>query len=448
MTTLYIPNDDVLGLQLAANYVAGSGTMTLKAGQGARLTALPTLITVVVNADYQTGTGELGNKASYVVSAVAGDVLTVAVAAGSTDRNFSINDYVDCRPGAPYLTALNAAIAALQSATITVTAGTGLAGGGSPAPGGSVSLSIAAGGVGTAQLAAGAVTAAKIAPGTANELMGFDGSGNPTSIAAGGGITISGGVISATAGGGGTVTSVSVASANGFAGTVATATTTPAITITTTVAGLLKGNGTAISAATAGTDYVTPSGNITGTAANVTGVVSASNGGTGLSTYATGDMLYAGGATAIARLAGNTSATRQFLTGTGTGTAANAPAWATIAAADLPTVGLNITSHHGTITTDADGATVTFDLSVSDWHTVTLGGNRTLALSNPTVGQQFTLFLQQDATGSRTVTWFAGIRWAGGTAPTLTTTPSKGDLFTFKCIGAGSYLGVAAGLNF
>lgn len=56
-------------------------------------------------------------------------------------------------------------------------------------------------------------------------------------------------------GGSGTVTSVSVVSANGFAGTVATATTTPAITLTTTVTGLLKGNGTAISAAVANTDF-------------------------------------------------------------------------------------------------------------------------------------------------------------------------------------------------
>jgi hypothetical protein len=55
--------------------------------------------------------------------------------------------------------------------------------------------------------------------------------------------------------GSGTVTSVSVVSANGLAGTVATATTTPAITLSTTVTGLLKGNGTAISAATSGTDY-------------------------------------------------------------------------------------------------------------------------------------------------------------------------------------------------
>jgi len=53
----------------------------------------------------------------------------------------------------------------------------------------------------------------------------------------------------------GTVSSVSVVSANGLAGTVATATTTPAITLSTTVTGVLKGNGIAISAAASGTDY-------------------------------------------------------------------------------------------------------------------------------------------------------------------------------------------------
>jgi len=58
----------------------------------------------------------------------------------------------------------------------------------------------------------------------------------------------------------GTVTSVSVASANGLAGTVATATTTPVITLSTSITGILKGNGTAISAASTDTDYTTPTG--------------------------------------------------------------------------------------------------------------------------------------------------------------------------------------------
>jgi hypothetical protein len=80
-------------------------------------------------------------------------------------------------------------------------------------------------------------------------------------------------------GGSGTVTNVSVVSANGFAGTVANAGTTPAITMQTSVTGLLKGNGTAISAAVASTDYMaqssfvireTPTGTINGVNATFT----------------------------------------------------------------------------------------------------------------------------------------------------------------------------------
>jgi hypothetical protein len=73
-----------------------------------------------------------------------------------------------------------------------------------------------------------------------------------------GGAQVGPGIFGITSGGGGgsgTVTSVSVVSANGLAGTVATPTTTPAITLSTSVTGIVKGNGTTFSAATAGTDY-------------------------------------------------------------------------------------------------------------------------------------------------------------------------------------------------
>jgi hypothetical protein len=76
--------------------------------------------------------------------------------------------------------------------------------------------------------------------------------------------------------GSGTVTTASVVSANGFAGTVANASTTPAITLTTSITGVIKGNGSALSAATAGTDYVAPSGALgtpsSGTLTNTTGL--------------------------------------------------------------------------------------------------------------------------------------------------------------------------------
>lgn len=71
-------------------------------------------------------------------------------------------------------------------------------------------------------------------------------------------------------GGSGTVTSVSVVTANGFAGTVANATTTPAITLETTVTGILQGNGTAISAIVVGTGLNFSGGTLSAAAAGLT----------------------------------------------------------------------------------------------------------------------------------------------------------------------------------
>ena len=88
------------------------------------------------------------------------------------------------------------------------------------------------------------------------------------------------------------------------------------------------------------------------------------------------------------------------------------------------------------IVSGTDGSTVTFDLNDSNTHRVTLGGNRTLAITNVSYGQKFTTRLTQDATGSRTVTWFKDIHWAGGTAPTLTTTAHKTDVFGFIATAA------------
>jgi hypothetical protein len=73
-------------------------------------------------------------------------------------------------------------------------------------------------------------------------------------------VTDGSGSLSFSSVGSGTVTTVSVVSANGLAGSVANASSTPAITLSTSITGVLKGNGTAISAATAGTDYVAPGG--------------------------------------------------------------------------------------------------------------------------------------------------------------------------------------------
>lgn len=99
------------------------------------------------------------------------------------------------------------------------------------------------------------------------------------------------------------------------------------------------------------------------------------------------------------------------------------------------------------IKVNTDGATVTFDLAAISKHQVTLGGNRTLALSNAHVGQFFMIKLIQDGTGSRTVTWFTTIKWANGSTPILTTTANKADWFGFVCTSSGNYDGFIIAQN-
>lgn len=112
----------------------------------------------------------------------------------------------------------------------------------------------------------------------------------------------------------GTVTSVAVATANGFAGS-SSGGSTPSLTLTTTVTGLLKGNGTAISAATPGTDYDVfgypfPAG-ATSSPVTFTGLITTTNASTTLfsSTYASSTRLFAGSLTLSTTTAGclNTS---------------------------------------------------------------------------------------------------------------------------------------------
>jgi hypothetical protein len=169
----------------------------------------------------------------------------------------------------------------------------------------------------------------------------------------------------------------------------------PDITAISSVDGILKGSSSTVIAAVAGTDYVAPSGS----GAALTGIT-------------------------LSQVSGAAPLASPTFTGQA-----------------------RMDSHYGTITADSDAATITFNMTTSDKHSVTITANRTLAVTGDQVGQSFTLFLTQDGTGSRTVTWWSGIRWPGGSAPTLTTTAAKMDAFTFIKIGSGAYLGLPVGLN-
>jgi len=65
------------------------------------------------------------------------------------------------------------------------------------------------------------------------------------------------------------------------------------------------------------------------------------------------------------------------------------------------------------------GTTKTIDLSAGQAQKLTMTGNCTLTLTNPLAGQSYLLKLVQDATGSRTMTWPAAVKWSLSTPPTL-----------------------------
>ena len=96
----------------------------------------------------------------------------------------------------------------------------------------------------------------------------------------------------------------------------------------------------------------------------------------------------------------------------------------------------------------AAAGTATLDLSLSNSHSIQMpSGNITIALSNDTNNQKFIVKIKQDATGSRTVTWFSTITWAGGSAPTLTTGANKTDIIGFWRTGTGTYQGFVVAQN-
>ena len=89
-------------------------------------------------------------------------------------------------------------------------------------------------------------------------------------------------------------------------------------------------------------------------------------------------------------------------------------------------------AQRGTPVALTDAATVAVDLSLGNNFTVTLAGNRTLgAPTNVTAGQSGVIVVTQDGTGSRTLAYNSVYKFAGGTAPTLTTTASAVDVLAY-----------------
>jgi hypothetical protein len=262
----------------------------------------------------------------------------------------------------------------------------------------------------------------------------------------------------------------------------------------TGITGILKGSGTAYSAATAGTDYAAAT---TGTSAQLL----ANNGSGGFSNVTVGSglnlttgtltapstMTYPGAG--IANSTGSAWGTSYTTSGSGTVVAlATSPTLVTpilgtpqsgtlTSCTGLPIstgvsgLGTNVATFLGSASsanllaalTDKTGSglavfntnpaitnptvtnyveafytityasTFTLSLANGTMQTVTLAGSPTITMPTAAAGKSFTLILYTGS-GSYTVSW-STVAWAGGTTPTVTTTASKKDIFNFYSDG-------------
>jgi len=88
---------------------------------------------------------------------------------------------------------------------------------------------------------------------------------------------------------------------------------------------------------------------------------------------------------------------------------------------------------HQPITAITDATSIVMNMATNNQFTITLGGNRTLAApTNLTAGQTGHIYLIQDGTGSRTLSYNSVFQFAGGSDPVLTTGANAVDLLVFS----------------
>jgi len=105
-----------------------------------------------------------------------------------------------------------------------------------------------------------------------------------------------------------------------------------------------------------------------------------------------------------------------------------------------------VTNYVETTFTANSSTAITLDLANGTVQIITLTGNATITMPTATAGKSFIIMLKQDATGSRSVTW-STVKYPSGTAPTITATASKLDIFSFFADGTNWY-GTTIGQNY
>jgi hypothetical protein len=105
-----------------------------------------------------------------------------------------------------------------------------------------------------------------------------------------------------------------------------------------------------------------------------------------------------------------------------------------------------VTNYVETLFSANTGTAITVNLANGTVQNLTLTGNATITMPTAVAGKSFILMLRQDGAGSRSVTW-ATVVWPGGTAPTITGTASKMDMYSFFSDGTNWY-GVTVSQNY
>ena len=130
--------------------------------------------------------------------------------------------------------------------------------------------------------------------------------------------------------------------------------------------------------------------------------------------------------------------------GTSAFTAVTAPSGTIVGTTDTQTLSAKtltnptVTNYVETPYSANSSTAITLDLANGTVQIITLTGNATITMPTATSGKSFVMMLKQDGTGSRTVTW-STVKWAGGTAPTITSTASRLDLLSFFADGTNWY---------
>jgi hypothetical protein len=122
------------------------------------------------------------------------------------------------------------------------------------------------------------------------------------------------------------------------------------------------------------------------------------------------------------------------LTATGTLAAGN-----TTITGTLSTTGLSTFAGYteGVISIGNSGTAQTLNISLGTVQTVTMTGSCTFTMPTATAGKSFVL-IANTGSGSFTAA-FTSVKWPSGLAPTLTTTASRWDIFSFFADGTNWY---------